>query len=240
MNGQRTNRFGQVIGPALDGWVAPPPPARVDLPGRYCRVVELDVAAHAGQLFEAYSADDGRSFTYLPFEQPTSVDELAAVLVGLGGPADQLPCAIEVDGRAVGMASYLRVNPAAGSVEVGAICYSPALARTTAATEAMFLMADHAFGLGYRRYEWKCDSLNGPSFAAAQRLGFRFEGTFRNALVYKGRSRDTDWLSILDTEWPKRRAAIAAWLDPANFDGEGRQVRPLGRPPGRPTDPPRV
>lgn len=221
--------FDQPIGPPLDGWTPPPAPERIDLVGRTCRVVGFDLAAHTTPLFEAYRADDGSSFTYLPFEQPTTADDLAAVIRSLARPDDQLPCAILVDDRPVGMASYLRINPPSGSIEVGAICFSPVLARTTAATEAMFLMADHAFGLGYRRYEWKCDSLNGPSNAAARRLGFVFEGTFRNALVYKGRSRDTNWLSILDTEWPARRDALMAWLDPSNFGAEGNQIRPLDR-----------
>ncbi|MBX7071180.1 MAG: GNAT family N-acetyltransferase [Microthrixaceae bacterium] len=227
--GTAVNRFGQPVGPSLSEWTSPEPPTPIDARGRTCHVVDFDVEAHTEPLFEAYSVDDGSSFTYLPFEQPASPAELAAVIGAMNAPSNQSVCAILVDDRPLGMASFLRIDTTSGSVEVGGICFSPALARTTAATEAMFLMADHAFTLGYRRYEWKCDSLNEASNAAALRLGFRFEGMFRNALVYKGRSRNTNWLSILDTEWPERRAALVEWLDPSNFDNEGHQRRSLRR-----------
>ena len=125
------------------------------------------------------------------------------------------------------MASYLRIEPAHGSIEVGHLAFAPRLQRTRAATEAMYLMMWQAFKLGYRRYEWKCDALNAPSRRAAERLGFRHEGTFRQAMVYKGRNRDTAWYSIIDSEWPSRAAAFEAWLDPMNFDAAGRQRRPL-------------
>jgi RimJ/RimL family protein N-acetyltransferase len=132
-------------------------------------------------------------------------------------------------GRALGLASYLRIAPGTGSIEVGHLQFSPSLQRTTAATEAMYLMMRHALGeLGYRRYEWKCDALNAPSRRAALRLGFRFEGIFRQHLVTKGRSRDTAWLSILDHEWPELEARFVRWLDPANFDAAGRQHTALG------------
>jgi hypothetical protein len=130
-------------------------------------------------------------------------------------------------GQPVGVASYLRIDPAAGSIEVGHINFSPALQRTVAATEAMYLMMKRAFGLGYRRYEWKCDSLNAPSRAAAARLGFQYEGRFRQAVVNKGRNRDTDWFSILDSEWPALKRAYGQWLSEGNFDAGGRQKRGL-------------
>lgn len=126
-------------------------------------------------------------------------------------------------GKAVGMASYCRIMPAAGSIEVGHIHYSALLKRSAMATEAMFLMMQHSFELGYRRYEWKCDALNEPSKAAAQRLGFSYEGTFRQATVYKGRSRDTAWFSIIDSDWPALRTAYEQWLNPSNFDSQGSQ-----------------
>jgi RimJ/RimL family protein N-acetyltransferase len=127
-------------------------------------------------------------------------------------------------GLAVGVASFLRIVQPNGVIEVGHIDYAPALQRTPAATEAMFLMMRRVFDeLGYRRYEWKCDALNAPSRRAAQRLGFRFEGIFRQATVYKGRNRDSAWFSILDGEWPRLKTAFERWLDPANFDGQGRQ-----------------
>lgn len=196
------------------------------LVGRTCIVEPLVIDDHVDALFEAYSTDDGRSFTYLPWAQPQSVEELTAVIGTLAAPDDQMPHVILVDDRPVGMACYLRIQPSSGSIEVGGICHSPALARTAASTEAMFLMADAVFDLGYRRYEWKCDSLNGPSNAAARRLGFTYEGRSGNAR-HQGRSRDTNWLSITDAEWPRIRAAIVSWLDPANFDETGDQRRPL-------------
>jgi RimJ/RimL family protein N-acetyltransferase len=125
--------------------------------------------------------------------------------------------------KAVGVASYLRIDPASGSIEVGHIAYAPGLQRTPAATEAMVLMMQRAFELGYRRYEWKCDALNAPSRAAAQRLGLSFEGVFRQASLYKGRNRDTAWYAAIDQDWPALQAAFLRWLDPTNFDANGRQ-----------------
>ena len=132
-------------------------------------------------------------------------------------------------GRATGVAAYLRIDPANGSIEIGHLAYSPALQRTAAATEAMYLMIRRAFDLGYRRCEWKCNDLNEPSKTAARRLGFTFEGLFRQAMVVKGRNRDTAWFSIIDTEWPVHRAAFECWLAPDNFDANGRQRTALGR-----------
>lgn len=134
----------------------------------------------------------------------------------------------KASGKASGFASFLRIDPSNGVIEVGNIGYSPALQRTKAATEAMFLMMRRAFGeLGYRRYEWKCDAHNDRSRRAAVRLGFRFEGVFRQAVVYKGRNRDTAWYSVIDTEWPVLEAAFKAWLDPANFSSDGMQIASL-------------
>ena len=132
------------------------------------------------------------------------------------------------EGRALGIANYMRIDPANGSVEVGGILFGTSLQRTAAATESMYLMARHVFeDLGYRRYEWKCDDLNAPSCAAARRLGFAYEGTHRNAVVYRGRSRDTAWFSITDEEWPVLTPAYEKWLDPANFDAAGGQLTSL-------------
>lgn len=127
-------------------------------------------------------------------------------------------------GKASGVASYMRIDPANGCIEVGNLAFSPLLQRKPAATEAMYLMMRHAFELGYRRYEWKCDTLNAPSRAAAQRLGFTFEGIFRQAVVYKGRSRDTAWFSIIDKEWPALKVGFERWLLPENFDANGKQI----------------
>jgi len=198
--------------------------------GRYCRVEPLDPARHAAELHEANSLDrEGRMWTYL-FSGPfASFDEYRSWLEAKQPSEDPLFFAF-VDatrGRAVGLGSYLRIDPAHGTVEVGHLQFSPLMQRTAVATEAMYLMMKTAFDLGYRRYEWKCDSLNAGSRRAAERLGFRFEGIFRQAIVYKGRSRDTAWYSVVDKEWPARDAAFRAWLDPANFDPAGRQRRAL-------------
>jgi RimJ/RimL family protein N-acetyltransferase len=220
------NELGQPIGPALPDWRPPPRPAQRVLAGRFCRVEPLEVARHARELFDANSQDrEQRMWTYL-FSGPfASFEEYARWLAERAIGTDPLfRTFIELSsGRAVGIGAYMRIEPAAGSIEVGHIAMSPLLQRTPAATEAMYLMMRHAFELGYRRYEWKCDSLNAGSRRAAERLGFTFEGVFRQATVYKGRSRDTAWYSVIDSEWPDLRAAFERWLDPDNFDATGLQ-----------------
>jgi RimJ/RimL family protein N-acetyltransferase len=220
------NSLDQWIGFPLPNWVPPPVPPRAPMEGRYCRLEPLDPVRHAADLFEADAADvDGRSWTYLaygPFPDFRSyVNWLETNCLG----DDPLFFAVvdQADGRPAGLVSYFRISPASGSIEVGHIHYSPRLQRRPAATEAMFLMMQQAFEAGYRRYEWKCDALNTPSRAAAQRLGLSFEGFFRQATVYKGRNRDTAWYAAIDAEWPALREAFLAWLDPANFDDQGQQ-----------------
>ena len=228
--GQTLNSLGQPIGRALPGFQPPPRPPRAPLAGRWCRVEPLSAAAHAADLWNAYAEDaEGRVWTYLASGPFRSDAEFAAFVGSREPSSDPLFYAIvDADtGRAAGMASYLRIEPAHGSIEVGHLAFAPRLQRTRAATEAMYLMMWQAFGLGYRRYEWKCDALNAPSRRAAERLGFRHEGTFRQATVYKGRNRDTAWYSIIDAEWPAQAARFEAWLDPGNFDAAGRQRRPL-------------
>ena len=236
---QRVNNYGQPIGPELPDWRPPPRPARTVLEGRFCRVEPLDVERHARQLHDANSLDpEGRMWTYL-FSGPfASFDEYRAWLEPRPASEDPLFFAF-VDSRreqAVGAGAYMRIDSANGAMEVGHLAFSPLMQRTPIATEAMYLMMKHAFELGYRRYEWKCDALNAGSRRAAERLGFTFEGIFRQAIVYKGRSRDTAWFSIIDREWPALDAAFRAWLDPANFDAEGRQRHSLAvlraQPPG--------
>lgn len=228
MSGARTNEYGQPIGRAVD-WAPREPVRPVELVGRWSRI-EPVAHHHLPQLYDALVLRSPASiWTYLsggPFDQPAGLN---AWLRELNDNSDAVPHAIcTPEGRGVGVASYLRLDHVNGSVEVGAIALSAELQRTTAATESMYLMMRHVFDdLGYRRYEWKCDSLNEPSRRAAARLGFVYEGRFRNALVYKGRNRDTDWFSITDLEWPAVRSALEAWLDPANFDDEGRQRTPL-------------
>jgi RimJ/RimL family protein N-acetyltransferase len=213
----RVNEFGQPIGDAVE-WVEHARVAPVTLVGEWCRI-EPWSHDHLEALYDAAVRRSPASlWTYLatpPLDRP---DGLREWLDGLADDPMAVPLVIcRPDGRAVGTASYLRLDHANGSVEVGAIAYAAELQRTTAATEAMYLMARHVFDdLGYRRYEWKCDSLNAPSRRAAERLGFRHEGTFRQAVVYKGRNRDTDWFSITDAEWPAIRAAMQAWLAPSN------------------------
>jgi RimJ/RimL family protein N-acetyltransferase len=192
----------------------------------------LDPERHAAQLHAANATDrDGRMWTYLFTGPYASEAEYRAWAERSAASEDPLFFTIlDAEGRAVGVATFMRIDPAMGVIEVGNIAYSPLLQRTAAATEAMYLMMRRVFDeLGYRRYEWKCDSLNAPSRAAAERLGFRYEGLFRQALVYKGRNRDTAWYSIIDQEWHALKSAFEAWLDPANFDAEGRQRSPLRR-----------
>jgi len=228
---QRTNPLGQPIGEPLPGWSPRPRPARAVLEGRLCRLEPLDAQRHAAALHAAYAEDrEGRLWTYLPYGPFASAAEYAAWVESVESLEDPVFFAIadRASGRPQGVASYLRIDPPNGVIEVGHLCYAPVLQATSAATEAMFLMMRRAFDeLGYRRYEWKCDALNAPSRAAAERLGFVYEGTFRQAVVTKGRNRDNAWYSITDREWPARRSTFEAWLAPANFDAGGRQRRRL-------------
>jgi fructose-1,6-bisphosphatase/inositol monophosphatase family enzyme/RimJ/RimL family protein N-acetyltransferase len=220
----------QRVGRSLPNWTPRPHPPRTVMTGRFCRVEPLDPPIHARDLYTTLSpaVDDGR-WTYLPYGPFADRASFELWLEGSARSADPLFHAIVTphDGGC-GLASYMRIDHANGVIEVGHLNFSSALQRTAAATEAMYLMMRRAFDeLGYRRYEWKCDSLNEPSLRAAVRLGFTYEGLFRQAVVYKGRNRDTAWFSIIDTEWRDRRAAFEAWLAPANFDATGVQRRPL-------------
>ena len=220
------NALGQPIGFPVPDWNPPPPPPREPMHGRFCRLEPLSVERHADQLFAANSLDlDGRMWTYLAYGPFERVEDFREWLLSNASAADPLFYAIVDLSREspVGVASYLRITPANGSVEVGHLAYSPLLQKTTAATEAMFLMMKTAFSLGYRRYEWACNSLNEGSRAAALRLGFTFEGVWRQARVTKGRNRDTAWFSMTDAEWTLIEPAFEAWLSPENFDVEGVQ-----------------
>ena len=225
------SQLGQPIGFPLLHWTPRPLPPRSAMEGRFCTVEPIDPARHAADLHAANSLDrQGRNWTYLPYGPFARLEDYRLWLDRVAAVADPLFHAIieRRSGRAVGVASYMRIDPAAGVIEVGGINYAPPLQRTPAATEAMYLMMRRVFDeLGYRRYEWKCDSLNAPSRAAAQRLGFRYEGMFRQATVYKARNRDTCWFSIVDGEWPARKARFEAWLAPSNFDASGRQKKAL-------------
>ena len=224
------NELGQPIGLPLPNWKPPAPPARVTHAGYWCRLEPLSWERHGADLYAAFALDrEGRDWTYLPYGPFPTEDAFLEWARSAEHSPDPLFFAI-VDaktGKAAGVTSYLRINPAAGSIEVGHIHYSPLLKRRPAATEAMYLMMKHAFELGDRRYEWKCDALNAASRAAAERLGFTFEGVFRQATVYKGRNRDTAWYSVIDREWPALEHAFRQWLDPGNFDETGHQRRRL-------------
>ena len=223
---QTVNELGQPIGFPVANWKAVARPPRQPMSGRYCRVEPISVERHAAELFEANRADtEGRIWTYLPYGPfATMADYQAWMEKTCLGDDPLFHTIIDLKtGQALGVASYLRIDPNNGVIEVGHINYAPRLQRSPAATEAMYLMMQRAFDLGYRRYEWKCDSLNQKSRRAAQRFGFSYEGIFRQATMYKGRNRDTAWYAIIDEEWLALKAAYKLWLDPANFDGAGQQ-----------------
>jgi len=219
----RVNDHGQPIGEAV-AWTTCPPVAPVVLEGRRVRLEPL-AERHADDLAAAFLGHP-EIWTYGPYGPYADREGIASYVATLLGVTSHVPFVVVVEGRAVGVECLMRIDPANGVVEVGAIVLGPALQRTTASTEASYLLARHVFDdLGYRRYEWKCDSLNAASRAAAARLGFTYEGRFRQALVYKGRNRDTDWFSITDAEWPAVRAGFEAWLDPANHGPDGQRAR---------------
>jgi RimJ/RimL family protein N-acetyltransferase len=234
------NELGQPVGDPVPGWSARPLPAMPTLGGQYCRLERLNADRHAGELFAADQADvRGETWTYLPYgpfpdlksytrwarAAAADSDPFFYAIIDTDSQADRITA-----GRAVGVLSLLRVQPEAGSIEVGHVHYSPLLQRRRGATEAQYLLMRYAFDdLGYRRYEWKCDALNATSRAAAERLGFRYEGTFRQAMVTKGRNRDTSWYSIIDTEWPVVGSRLRSWLAADNFDDRGQQKSGLVR-----------
>ncbi|RNC82989.1 MAG: N-acetyltransferase [Phycisphaera sp.] len=223
----RKNELGQPIGFPIDGWTTPPRPDRQTIQGERCSLEPLNSDSHASELYEANSVDsEGRNWTYLAYGPFGTEDEYRRWIDASSASADPLFFAVidNETGSAVGVASYLAIHPSSGSIEVGHINFSPRLQRTPAATEAMYLMMEAAFALGYRRYEWRCDARNERSRMAAQRLGFSFEGIFRQATVYKGRNRDTAWYSVVDLEWPALQEAFKQWLDPANFSADGKQT----------------
>ena len=224
---ERRNEFDQPIGAPLPDWRPVPMPPYTPMVGAYCRVEPIDHARHADALFEAFREDaEGQNWTYLADAPVPDRADFDPWMEGRCRSRDPMFHAIvdPVDGRAAGIASFMRIDPKIGSIEVGAINFAPRLQRTRLATEAMYLMMRRVFDeLGYRRYEWKCDALNAPSRRAAERIGFTYEGLFRQATIYKSRNRDTAWYAILDSEWPAIKAGFEAWLDPANFDAAGKQ-----------------
>lgn len=212
-------------------WTARPYPSNVTLQGEFCRIEPIHPERHAGALYAAYrSAPDDRDWTYLsigPFQDEESFRHYLETIAHSTDPKHYAIVSRKHD-QVVGTFSLMRIDPNSGSIEVGFVVFSPLLKQTPASTEAHFLLMKYVFDdLQYRRYEWKCDSLNAPSRHAAERLGFRFEGTFRQAIVYKGRSRDTCWFSIIDKEWPSIKAAFLSWLSSSNFDADGKQIQSL-------------
>jgi RimJ/RimL family protein N-acetyltransferase len=219
------------VGAPLPHWQSAPKPAREVLLGQYCRLEPLDADRHGRQLYAAFTqSGDSVDWTYMyigPFADEASY--LAYVRTVQDGDDPQHFAIIDLaSGQAIGTVASMRIDNANGVMEVGSVTYSDLLKRTITGTEVQYLLMRRAFDqLGYRRYEWKCDSLNAPSRAAALRLGFTFEGIFRQMSVYKGRNRDTAWFSIIDQEWPAIRSAMEQWLAPENFDAQGQQQRRL-------------
>jgi RimJ/RimL family protein N-acetyltransferase len=235
MNRSNPSVSEALFGAAVPNWTARKFPEATRLVGRHVRLEQLDPAIHSADLYAAFTAaPDDSDWDYLPygpFHDPTAFTAWLGSIAVTSDP--QFYSLINpITARAVGVASYMRIDPPNGSIEIGGIHFSRALQRTPAATEALVLMMARAFDeLGYRRLEWKCNALNARSRRAAVRLGFTYEGTFRQAVVVKGRNRDTAWFSMLDSEWPARKSAFAAWLDPANFDAMGAQRQVMLHPP---------
>lgn len=225
------NEFKQQIGNPLPNWTSRQQPKKIILEGQYCRLVPVTVSEHLADLYHVYGPESQLSnWTYLPFERFADLTSFENHLTSMSKSEEQLHYAIidKASDEALGSLALMRIDRQKGSVEVGYVTYSDRLKSTRIATEAQFLLASYIFDdLGYRRYEWKCDALNAPSVAAALRLGFSKEGTFRQALVYKGRNRDTTWLSMLDIEWPQHKKQLLAWLNPNNFTPDGRQKKRL-------------
>ena len=225
------NEYDQIIGESVVGHTSGELPAIDFLEGRYARIEALSVEKHAEDLLAVYGPDSPRDmWTYLFQEPVADMEELVSLLNQMLARKDRFFYAIldRETGKALGIFSLMRIDQANRTIEVGAVTFSPALKQTRMGTEAHYLLARYVFEeLNYRRYEWKCDALNLQSRKAAERLGFVYEGTFRQAVIYKGRTRDTDWLSMIDKDWPKVKARLETWLAPKNFDKNGQQIKSL-------------
>lgn len=221
------NSTDQPVGDALPNWKPAKEPTRSPLGGHRCSIEPLDTTSHLDSLYEAFDEDQGGLlWKYMPVGPFGSKTAFGNWLASACTTSDPLFYAIvdRSSGGAVGIVALMRIKPAVGVIEVGHIAFSPRMQRSAMATEALVLLMTHVFDeLGYRRYEWKCDSLNSASRNAAERLGFRFEGLFEQATIYKGRNRDTAWYAILDRDWPALKRAYRRWLDESNFDAEGLQ-----------------
>ncbi|HMW18079.1 MAG TPA: GNAT family protein [Accumulibacter sp.] len=220
------NSLGQHVSEPLVNWRPPAAPQRVVLSGQWARLEPLQIDRHAASLHVANLREtSSRHWTYLAYGPFVDESDYRQWLSDQCLGDDPLFYAIvsQKSGEALGLAAYLRIAPASGSLEIGHLHFSPALQRGTAASEAIYLLLKNAFALGYRRVEWKCDALNAPSRTAAERYGWSFEGIFRQATVVKGRNRDTAWYAVIDRDWPALQSAFVRWLHPNNFDSAGRQ-----------------
>jgi RimJ/RimL family protein N-acetyltransferase len=220
------NKFSQTIGYPIKNWQHRTVPSKSKMTGTYCQLELLDIAKHAKKLFSSLSIEnDGSSWTYLPYGPFSTYEDFFLWLQKTSDLSDTvLYTILDKHDLPIGIAGYLRINAEHGVIEIGHLHFSKLLQRTPAATEAMYLMMSYVFDeLKYRRYEWKCDSLNQPSRNAAERFGFKFEGIFRQCNVFKDRNRDTAWFSLLDSEWPTIKNKFINWLDPNNFDETGNQ-----------------
>ena len=216
------------VGPEVPGWRPAQMPGDMVLEGRFARVEPLRVERHAAQMYDHF-AGTPELWTYMPwgpFSSSVAFRREIAKLVDVPGYAYYAICDPR-SGKPLGKAAYMNIVPENGVIEVGGIAFSPVLQQSPIATEAMVLMMRWAFEAGYRRYEWKCNALNVPSRRAAQRLGFSYEGVFRQHMIVKGHNRDTAWFAVTDQEWPALNEAFTLWLDPANFDAEGLQKERL-------------
>lgn len=224
----RVNEFGQPIGDDLGRWTPPLSPEHVERDGRHVRLEPLQRARHAIPLFHTFKFADASLWTYMALGPFDDAAEIGQLIDAMNKAPDTQPYAVIVENEVHGFLSYLRTQADVGVIEIGWITFSPMLQRTTATTETIFLLLDHAFASGYRRVEWKCDALNQPSRNAAERLGFRYEGTFEKATHYKGRNRDTAWFAMTDDEWIDAGRRLRSWLAPENFDPDGTQRHRLG------------
>lgn len=223
------NQHGQIVNDIVPDWKGARVLTRTPLNGRFCRLEPLDAHRHASDLFEAYALGDDSDWTWLASTQPESVEATTHWVIVKAMDDELVPYAV-IDlrtERAVGLVSYMANERQLGSVEIGHVTWSRKMKNTAMGTEAVWLLLKNAFEHGYRRLEWKCDSMNIASRRAAERLGFTWEGCLRQKLVRKGRTRDSDMLSIIDGEWPERDASLRAWLAVENFDGAGRQIQKL-------------
>jgi RimJ/RimL family protein N-acetyltransferase len=224
----RTNAFGQPIGEDLGRWTPPVSPAHVEHEGRNVRLEPLQRARHAIPLLHTFKFAEDSLWTYMALGPFNDAADIGQLIEAMNKSHDTHPYAVIVNNEVHGFLSYLRDQPDIGVIEIGWITFSPMLQRSTATTETIYLLLEHAFASGYRRVEWKCDALNQTSRNSAERLGFSYEGTFAKATHYKGRNRDTAWFAMTDDDWIDNSRRLTSWLAPDNFDHDGTQRQRLG------------